>query len=47
MPAIERQLQRAGLLPVHVQACRWRMNPDAPGGYVLTFTVGLPVEVAP
>ena len=31
-----------GLLPVQVSERRWRMDPVAPGGYILTFTVTLP-----
>lgn len=38
------QLRQAGLLPVAVPACRWRLDTDSPGGYVLTFPVTLVVQ---
>ena len=44
MDAIERQLHEAGLLPAQAHERRWRMDPEAPGGYVLAFTVELPLE---
>ena len=45
MDAIEHQLCAAGLLPAQAQLRRWRMDPEAPGGYVLAFTCVLPEEV--
>ena len=45
MDAIERLLHDAGLLPVEARERRWRMDPEAPGGYVLAFTCVLPEEV--
>ena len=39
---IERQLQSYGLLPVQAEERRWRMDPDAPGGYLLQYTFVLP-----
>ena len=44
MDAIEHQLCDAGLLPLQAQQRRWRMDLEAPGGYVLAFTVVLPEE---
>ena len=44
MDTLEQQLRAWGLLPVAAQARRWRMDPEAPGGYVLAFTVALPGE---
>ena len=42
MPALERQLERYGLLPVQATERRWRMDTDTPGNYRLTYTVTLP-----
>jgi hypothetical protein len=42
MEEIERQLQSYGLLPVQAKDRRWRMDPDAPGGYLLQYTFVLP-----
>ena len=47
MDAIERLLHDAGLLPREARERRWRMDPEAPGGYVLAFTVVLPWPHAP
>jgi hypothetical protein len=47
MPDVEVLLQRAGLLPSQAANRRWRMDPDTPGAYRLTFTVTLPEEAAP
>ena len=44
MEAIEHQLRDWGLLPSTARERRWRMDPEAPGGYVLAFTVTLPLE---
>ena len=44
MDAIERQLHGYGLLPVTAVSRRWRMDPEAPGGYVLAFSFVLPEE---
>jgi hypothetical protein len=44
MPDVEVVLQRAGLLPSHAEQRRWRMDPEAPGAYRLTFTVTLREE---
>jgi hypothetical protein len=38
---LEQDLRNAGLLPAHAEQCRWRMDTDCPGGYVLTYTVVL------
>lgn len=49
MHEIERSLQGYGLLPMHAQERRWRLDHEHPGGYVLTFTcalVPLPEEPA-
>ena len=44
MEAIEHQLRDWGLLPSTARERRWRMDPEAQGGYVLAFTVALPGE---
>ena len=44
MDAVEQELRDWGLLPRQAQERRWRMDPDAPGGYVLAFTCVLPLE---
>ena len=44
MDAIEHRLHGYGLLPVQAQQRRWRMDPEAPGGYVLAFSCVLPEE---
>ena len=46
MDAVEQELRDWGLLPRQAQERRWRMDPEAPGGYVLAFTVAYPVEEA-
>jgi hypothetical protein len=46
MPDVEVVLQRAGLLPSQAEQRRWRMDPETPGAYRLTFTVTLREEVA-
>jgi len=46
MPDVEVLLQRAGLLPTQAEQRRWRMDPETPGAYRLTFTVTLREEVA-
>jgi hypothetical protein len=45
MPDVEVVLQRAGLLPSQAEQRRWRMDPETPGAYRLTFTVTLPEEM--
>jgi hypothetical protein len=41
MDDIERLLQALGVLPAQPQQRRWRMDPDAPGGYILEYDVTL------
>jgi hypothetical protein len=43
MDVVERELQGYGLLPGQVGERRWRMDPEAPGGYILAFTCALSV----
>lgn len=47
MPEVESQLQAAGLLPREAQHLRWRMDLEAPGGYLLSYSVLLPDEDTP
>ena len=43
MDAIERRLQAYGLVPIQATDRRWRLDHDAPGGYILTYTFVLPL----
>lgn len=45
MDVIEGQLYAYGLLPVQAEQRRWRMDPDVPGGYIMTYVCVLPAEV--
>lgn len=36
---ITQLLRHAGVLPVAVQECRWRLDTDRPGGYIVMFSV--------
>lgn len=43
MEEIEQQLCDAGVLPAQAQERRWRMDHDYPGGYILMFTLVVPL----
>jgi hypothetical protein len=44
MPDLERQLQAYGLLPVQAEQRRWRMEPETPGSYRLSFVFNIPPQ---
>jgi len=45
MPEVEVLLQRAGMLPSQAEQRRWRMDPETPGAYRLSYTFTLPEEL--
>ena len=47
MDAIEHQLQAYRVLPAEAEQRRWRMDPDAPGGYILTYVLVVPRATGP
>jgi hypothetical protein len=44
MEALEALLHVHGVLPLHAQSLRWRLDADTPGSYRLSYTFPLPVE---
>jgi hypothetical protein len=45
MAAVERFLAEVGLMPPGVTARRGRMDPETPGGYILSFRYTVPEEM--